>query len=440
MRVYAPVAFRNAGVDYPFGWQDLPNSVADSFLSAGLVALTNAGIVLAQKPGQAGLDDLSTQVLTDSGVRRKSYLGQVATRSGVMNWTNAGNKQMMSRSLHKAREHISKLKIAIPNWYVAAQTAPSNGTEANNGASTSVTASIEYPVGVFSQVTFSSSITGTIPAGGTIISDWVPVTIPDGAEFFVRLWTNNANGLIYCSTHIGQAGEMNAYGVTTPDLTMGGSFASATAIIQVPCAIIGSATQPSYYFAGDSRGFGVNDTADISRDVGQLARTIGKKFAYINGCVSSERVQLASANYAKRLELAAYCSHVISNFGINDNRSNSGNRSAALVMTDLNTFANLFGGKPFYQCTIPPYTSSTDSFATTANQSTAINTNHAELLVLNNSIRSGGVASAYGVIELYNAVTTAGVWTPNFTTDGLHESRQGNLAIQSSNVVAVAAA
>ena len=364
-----------------------------------------------------------------------SFIGQVATRSGLLNWTNTSNKQMMSRSLHKAREAITKLKIAVPNWYCALQVSPSNGTEANNGAATTVTASIEYPVGTFTQVTFGGSTSGVNPAGSTILSDWVAVTIPDGAEFYVRLWTSNATGLIYYNNHVAQSGEMNAFGATTPDLTMGGSFTTATTIMQVPCAIIGEATRPSYWLAGDSRGAGITDSADVSRNVGEFARSIGNKFAYINGCITSDRVNLAAANYTRRLELSQYCTHVVSNYGINDNRSDAGNRSSAQVIGDMVTFSALFGGKPFYQCTIAPYTSSTDSWATTANQSTAVNANHAQLLVLNDAIRAGGVTSAWGVIDIWNAVTTSGVWTPSLTGDGLHENRRGNLTLQASNAI-----
>lgn len=384
-------------------------------------------------------DSFTNQVLTQGGARLQPYIGQVATRAQLLNWTNGTNKQMMSRTLHKARENIYKLKIAIPNWYVATQVSPNDGSEANNGASTTCTASIEYPVGTFTQVLFSGSAIGTNPAGGTLLSDWVNVTIPNGAEFYVRLWTNNATGLVYQNNHVAQNGEMNAYGVTTPDLTMGGSFTGASNIIQAPCAIIGYATQPSYFLAGDSRCLGITDSADISRNVGELARTLGNKFAYINAGIPSDRVQFASTLYTKRLALSQYCSHIVSNYGINDNRSDGGNRTSAQVMADYVTFSALFGGKPFYACTVAPYTSSSDSWATTANQSTAVNTNHAQLLVMNDAIRAGGVTSAWGVIDIWNAVTTSGVWTPNLTGDGLHENRRGALVLQASNAVNVAA-
>ncbi len=362
-------------------------------------------------------------------------VGQIATACELNNWTNGSNKQMMSRKMHKARDNMYGFKIAYGNWYCALQVAPSNGTEANNGADSTITASIEYPVGTFTRVTFGGSASGTVPAGSTLFSDEINVFIPNGATFYVRLWTKNATGLVYNNNHIAMTGEMNAYGVTTPDLTMGGSFATATNIMQAPCAIIGVTSKPSVWLAGDSRMQGIKDTGDASGNVGEGARSIGNQFAYINAGVASDRVQLAAANYTRRLALAQYCTHVVSNYGINDNRSNGGNRTSAQVITDLNTFAGLFGGKPFYQCTIPSYTSSTDGWTTTANQSTAINTNHAQLLVLNDSIRGGSINACWGVFDLYNICTPTGVWVPNFTDDGLHELRRGALAIQSSAVL-----
>jgi len=41
MRVFAKTAFRYGGVDYPYGWQDLSQALADSFKSAGLVSFTD---------------------------------------------------------------------------------------------------------------------------------------------------------------------------------------------------------------------------------------------------------------------------------------------------------------------------------------------------------------------------------------------------------------
>lgn len=37
MRVYAPTAFRTGGRDYPQGWQDMPQSLADTLVASGLL-------------------------------------------------------------------------------------------------------------------------------------------------------------------------------------------------------------------------------------------------------------------------------------------------------------------------------------------------------------------------------------------------------------------
>jgi hypothetical protein len=358
------------------------------------------------------------------------YLGQVATNCSLNNWTNSVNKQMMSRTRHIARDRLTSVQVAYGNWRVNTGT----GAEEGNGSTAQVTMSIEYPVGTYTRVTFGGQTTGTAGDAATIISDSTPVDIPAGAVFFVRLWTNNANGLIYADNHKARTGEMNAFGVTTADLTMGGDFAAATAIMQVPVAIIGQTVRPSFFLAGTSRTKGISDTADNSGDVGVLARSIGSARAYINAGIASDAVVDAKSNYTRRMALSAYCTHVICEYGINDVRGNAKNRTAAQIVADLNTFAALFNGKPFYQTTCPPYTSSTDSFATTANQSTAVNTNHAQLVALNDSIRAGNV-NAHGVIDLARITAPTGVWEPYYTTDGLHEVRRGALAIQSASVL-----
>jgi hypothetical protein len=390
---------------------------------------------IADGLASADVDGRADSLLANSGVRQNNQrIGQVATACLLANWTNTTNKQMMNRSLHKARENIKSLQIGVANWYCALQVSPNNGSEANFGTATSVTASIEYPVGTtVTQVTFNGSTTGSIAAGTTLISDAVAVNIPNGASFYVRLWTSNPTGMMYSQNHVAQTGEMNAFGVTTPDLTgVTTSFGAAGVIMQTPVCIIGASTQQSYFLAGDSRNQGIADVGDVTGNVGELSRSVGNKYAYINAGIATDRVNFAAANYARRLELAQYCTHVLSNYGINDNLSTAGNRTGAQVLADLITFAALFtaSGKSFYQATIPPRTSSTDSFATTVNQSTAVNTNHAQLVVLNDSIRGGGVTGASGYLDIANAVCPTGVWDPLTTTDGLHANLRGNLQSQ----------
>ncbi len=367
---------------------------------------------------------------------KQNYIGQIATRCSVWDWSNGSNKQMMSHTLHESRESVSRVKVAIPNWFCALQTAPANGTEANNGASTTVKLSIEYPVGVFTQAKFAGQQSGTVPAGSTEWTDWIEVEIPEGAQFGCWLWTSNATGIVYNNNHVPLPGEGCVYGVTTPDLTAsGGALTQATNIMQTPAAIIGQTNKRSVWIAGDSRNAGIKDTADtLTPHAGQAAKCIGAKLAYINGAVASDRVQLANANYAKRMELAEYCTDVVSNYGINDLKPTGGNRAAGLVLTDLSTFAGLFTGKRVFQCTITPLTTSTDGWATTGNQTVVAS--EAQRVSLNGSIRSGAVAATSGFFEVTDWVESArdsGLWkVPGYTNDGIHELKKANFALKAA--------
>jgi hypothetical protein len=63
MKVFAPAAFRwpvgPSGTDYPYGWQDLPQSLADTLISAGLLAADKPDNA-ALSPGEAYLKIKST--------------------------------------------------------------------------------------------------------------------------------------------------------------------------------------------------------------------------------------------------------------------------------------------------------------------------------------------------------------------------------------------
>jgi hypothetical protein len=349
------------------------------------------------------------------------YTGAVATRGYVPDLTNGGSQQSMMRSIHVARDTITSLQVVYGNWY-----AIPGGAETGLASSMSVTASIEYPVGTFTQVTFNNSATGSIASGATIVSDPVSVSIPRGAQFFVRSWKNSASGIIYTNTPANvSAGEAFLFGATTPDLTMGGTVTDGDggSNMSGPLAIIGTTTRPSVFISGDSRAMGLKDTPDIpADDLGDIARSVGPSFSYINAGISGDTVNAASTNYTKRLALSQYCSHIVVNYGVNDLFAG---RTAAQVQSSLTTLYGLFGGKPIIQATIEPETTSTDSWATTVNQ-TKVGWDSVRITV-NNWIRSvPPLTIGYlEVADVYETARNSGLFKVNgtanyFTSDGVH--------------------
>jgi hypothetical protein len=103
--------------------------------------------------------------------------------------------------------------------------------------------------------------------------------------------------------------------------------------------------------------------------------------------------------------------------------------------------------KPFDITTIIPDTTSTDSFATVANQST-VPVREPIRTAYNAWVRAGGIAGVRNTYDLASAIevnssgvltTDGGFWpAPGYTTDGIHESQTANLQIKNSGILTAA--
>ena len=367
-----------------------------------------------------------------------TYLGQVATRTFLSNTLNsAGPQQTMSRTIHYARDNITSLAVIFSNWYV-----PSNSAELGTGASTTVTASIEYPVGTFTQVKFSGATSGTIPNLSNLQSDFATVTIPRGAAFYVRMWTSNSVGIIFNASvqelDISN-GEGFTFGVTTPDLTLGGALpGTSTANTVGPTAIIAYTNRPSVFLAGDSRVACTADAfSDTSDDCGSFGRGVGPFYAYINGGVSGARVatDITGSNYANRLALSKFSSTIICDLGVNDL---SASASAATIWANLQTFYGFFSGKPIIQSTIWPEVTSTDNFTSVANQTTTSTSVNTQRIALNGIIRASP-SPLVGFIDDTTAIETglnSGLWNVTGSTQitaGTYTSGSGAFTLTTAS-------
>lgn len=368
------------------------------------------------------------------------YTGVVASRCAVPSDKGASHNSAMARSRHMAMDNITSLQLVFTNWYVGSNAEP------NRGAAATYRAAVEYPAGTYTQVTFSGSAAGLVADGGTLVSDPVAVTIPRGAVFFVRAHQYSTAGVLFsggagANNNTGvvpTSGESFIYGTDIADSTMGGSFNNQAAAVHFkPAAIIGRTTRPTVFLAGDSRMNNgrtydsVNDTYALT---GEIDRSIGKMFATINAAQGGESLAGAVNNYTKRLALSQYCSHVVCEYGINDFAAS---RTASQVLGSVVTFVGMFGGKPVYQSTISPYSTSTDAWATTANQTT--HASNAERVSFNNSIRRGaaGIAGCLEVADQVESARDSGIWKAGYTADGLHGNQTAMLSIQASGAVAL---
>jgi hypothetical protein len=378
---------------------------------------------------------------TSVGVILTPYVGYVATRGYIAVGDNTSDKSLMSRTFHYARTNITSLQLVLPNWWING----SGASEELMSKSATTTASIEYPAGTFTQVTFGGSATGTIPAGGTLVSDPVSVSIPNGAEFWVRVFLESQAGIVYSGQGDANFGDaMTASTSIVADQTMGGAVASTTgSSVYMPAAIIGTTTQPSVFIVGDSRVYGNDDPSDdASGDVGEVARAVGPNFAYVNAGASGLRTDFLvnflkgdQPSDANMYKLASYASDIINQTGIVDVILGS---TTAQIEGNLRTLWSSFpSGIPVYQTTMPPWTTSTDGWTTLANQTP--NSDDAARIATNDYIRTtpSPLAGYFEVANVVESSQDSGLWkVPSYTTDGVHETTAANIDIENSGIFA----
>lgn len=409
-------------------------SISDDAYGAGWNGDTTAG---ASK--NALYDKIETTVI-DKGLfnGNLSYEGFLSNRGLLPNTTSVSYFQMNTRSPYWSRVAMRTFRIIVPNFWVNA-----SFVEAGLGAATTIEASIEYPAGTFTRVKFSGSDQGTIPDNSYLISDDITVTIPKDTRFWVRFYWENPNGIIYAQS-VDISGQGGGFEVATTGLTnkvVSGSLTSSDSHLPV-MAIIGQTTSPSVIILGDSKTYGTGDsTGDSTVDFGNIARSIGGSLPYANIARGGERANHfnPSSGWTNRLSLLQYATHAIVGYGYNDAAAS---QTAVQIEASLTTIWDYLveRGIRVYQITMEPGSTSTDSWATTANQT--VRSWSDEMTAVNVWIRTNpGKLSGY--FEVCNAISSGAdseKWqvdgTPNkYTADGVHPSTAGYLLIKTSGAI-----
>lgn len=368
------------------------------------------------------------------------YLGLVATRGLLPQRVNSTNRQANSRSGHVMRSNVTAIQLGLVNWLVPNDTWIETGT----GSSASVKASIEYPPGTKTQVLFSGSATGTIANGATLFSDALPISIPKHAKFWVIINWSSTTGVLYSpidvsgGSTIGDQFEMAVSGLT--DKTLSGSIPDSDNCYP-PVAIIGMTTDPSVVIVGDSIAMGEGDTVgDSTGDFGLIARSVGPQCAYMNLAQYADSAQMFVSGSTRRQALLQYASHMICEYGFND-IFNAG-RSVSAVAADLATIRGymtaLGSDKRAYQTTITPYTTTTDNWATLANQTPQ--TNNGNRVSLNAAIRA--LTYFYETADAIESARDSGKLKVTgsafgYTTDGGHLNTAGYELVRTAGVLPI---
>ncbi len=373
-------------------------------------------------------------------LRYPPYTGLVATRCMMPVSLNTTNRQLMARSPHYMREDVSSIQIEFPNFYV---NPISTHAELGTGSSATITASVEFPVGVFTQVLFSGSPSGTIANASKLLSDPVAISLSRGDLIWIRTFFISTTGVLSIPHNLTGTGlpgsglEVAVSGLT--DKTMSGTVTAANNEYS-PVAIIGTTTRASVVIIGDSIGLGDNSketVGDASGDFGIIARSLGPDYAYGSYCQNGDQGKDFIASHTNRLDLLNYATHLVCEYGSNDLYTAKNN--AEVVLADLQTIWGyaISLGKIACQSLITVRTTSTDSWATVANQ-TVVSEN-AQRLILNSAIQSlpSGLDRYFNIPS---ALENSGVWAVNgapnaYTSDGVHPNTAGSLLIPPTGVV-----
>lgn len=389
-------------------------------------------LFLIGSPGLAGFALFQVHSLTYSGISAT----RAAVNQGSLDTTN---KQLMTRSGHFARSTITSIKIIASNFYVDLGTQ----LETGSGATATVTASVEYPAGVCTQLLFSASASGSISDGSTLESDVVNVSIPSGAQFWIRQFWTSTGGTIYSgfppggdATNMGDSLRVAVSGLTDQTVSCGTVTKNVNDSLHWPLAIISRITAPSVCIIGDSIAAGTGDDYSASGDLGSVARSIGSSFGYTNLAIPSSRADEFVSSHTQMVKVLPFCTAGIIEYGTNDLSSG---HSVAQLESDLTTIYGYFSvGSQIFQTTILPRPSTSNGCTTLGGQT--LPTWEANRLTFNDALKGGSFGPVSGQFDLSSAVETAvdsGFWitSPRYSIDCIHGNQAGYLHIQSSGVI-----
>lgn len=346
----------------------------------------------------------------------------------------ASNVPYMCRIFETATETITSIGVDFANWIV------NGGAEvALTGTLSVLGASVEYPAGTFTALTFGGSTSASCASGGDILGDIVPCqTIPAGAKYFIRwLWQS--------TTQVGYIAQFNgsnpyvaggdAIEQTATNKVLSGTVNdSGTGAGMYPTVIKTITAKQVPAIIGDSREAGTNVVSDATGIVGSVSQGIASYTAYLKLAVGGETAAGYLANSTRRLALQqAYTDFTISAYGINDIYGLS--HTAAALAASQQSLAARTPGKRFYVTTLAPVTGTNDSWQTLLNQT--LGAHNADVEAYNPLVLAGLGGAITGTLDIraaFESGLTSGKWLVNgaanaYTSDGTHPQRLANSGV-----------
>lgn len=323
------------------------------------------------------------------------------------------------RFAHKIGVAGTDLQLGFGSWYTNYPTTPTQDVDPSGTVTFS--AAFEDASGTVYALTFGGQRTVTLPGGGFILSDALPVDVAVGDIVYVRVYISAGTAYANRGTGLGSVGGFTA----TTDLTASGAGAVGTTLalnaFDAMC-IVGTPTATgrpkSVVIQGDSIGAGIGDGAFVGYDIGYLPQ-VSTNIPYcgggylqraLSGNAGSMMVAqqgdtfssfVAGAGHFRRAALTRFAKYAVIEYGRNDI---SALQSTATIQANLLTLAYRNVTRDLYGSvvvTLTPYTSSTDVFATVGNQTLVSSTANTNRIAYNTWVRGGcpivsGVSVAVG--------------------------------------------
>lgn len=330
--------------------------------------------------------------------------GGTATFGGtVSNGTDTGTN---TRAPYVAPVELTEIEVAFGNLSIG-----SNGEVPGQPANTiTVMAALEYPASSYTPIFFQGRRAVTLDAMAQVWSDPIAIRVPAGATYYIRTYMT-VTGTWYQQGYTDGGTVVGSQGTSEVDQTLSGTISGTPSRPYIPQGVRArnqSAATLRIAGFGDSITGGVGD----STGKGWFMRAFAN-YRKIRLAQSGEKAtSVVGVNGSKRLAMAAGCNAAFHCYGVND--VNFG-RTAAQIEADLASrwLAHQNRGWVGYGATLTPITTSSDSFATLANQT--VNANDAVRVAVNTWLRAGAPLD-----PTTKAVVAAGTNGALVAGDGTH--------------------
>lgn len=388
-------------------------------------------------------------LMTIAAAGPSMYEANVASRTLVPNLYIAAGTATWGNfcKVDYARADVSgQVRALVPNFrYNAA-------TEIGPSSSARCRVSIEYPIGStpqrFQFAVFSGDAYNGI-IGNNAQVETLPLTlnvpIPAGAKFLWHTQFECGGGVLCNQTTAYLAEDRVELGTSAlPDRTITGGTAygnASTGQTHSPLALIAMTTKASVAGHGDSNQLGaiqlVTTTFAASDEFGYqglTGRSVAPALPYMNlGSYGDTIAAFIGAQGTKRRAAMAYCSHIVTDIGINDIVING--RTAAQVYADLQTLRAMFPTKKFYAHTLAPNT--TGAWTAVDGSDQVLGAAEAQRAAYN-ALLIANAANFDGVFQTDQAVALPArtKWlAPGYTNEGTHYTVLAQLAVKNSGIV-----